>query len=229
MTKNIKALSFDMYRTLLDTKDFHEQAVREILIREKAESIDPEIFHSRWDQVYDEVHLAMKPDHFMTEREVSIESLRIMFDEYGIKGDAEAGVGLWLVKYDKADLYQEVEEVLRILAKKYQMVIVSNVDNNDRGYAMVRSKNLPFLDTITSDSFKSYKPYNKLFKEALNVLKCKPEEVLHIGDSQRADVMGAKNFGMKAAWLNRSDHKLRDDIPAPDFEITDLRELLEIL
>lgn len=229
MTNNIKALSFDMYRTLLDTRDFHEQAVREILIRKKAESIDPDVFHSRWDQVYDEVHLAMRPGQFMTEREVSIESLRLVFEEYGLKGDLEEDVGLWLVKYDQADLYSEVDEVLRTLAEKYPMVIVSNVDNNDRGYAMVRSKNLPFLDIITSDSFKSYKPNARLFKEALTVLNCKPKEVLHVGDSQRADVMGAKNFGMKAAWLNRRNQKLREDIPAPDFEITNLKELLEIL
>jgi len=229
MLDNIKALSFDMYRTLLDTKDFHEQAVREILVREKAKWVNTDAFHTRWDQIYDEVHINMKPHEFMTEREVSIESLRLVFKEYGINGDPETDVSLWLEKYDEADLYPEVEEVVNILVKKYPMVIVSNVDNNDLGYAKVRSRNLPLLDIITSDSFKSYKPHGRLFKEAVSVLKCNPENILHIGDSHRADVMGAKNAGMSAAWLNRRSQKRREDLPPPDLEITDLRELLDFL
>jgi len=224
----IKALSFDMYRTLLDTRDFHEQACSEILQREGVSSVDPDLFHSRWDEIYDDVHLEMGEHEFMRERDVATESLRRLFQELGIDGDPKAGTDIWLVKYEKADLYPEVEEVLHILAAKYPMVIVSNVDNNDTGYAMVRDKNLPLLAIITSESFRSYKPHGRLFKEALSVLKCPPEEVLHIGDSQRSDVMGAKRAGMLAAWLNRRSQKPRSDIPLPDYEITSLWELLDL-
>jgi 2-haloalkanoic acid dehalogenase type II len=224
----IKALSFDMYRTLLDTKDFHEQACREILAREGADSVDPDDFHARWDQIYDDVHLELGQDRFMREYDVAVESLRRLFYELGINGDAEAGTDLWMGKYKESELFPEVEEVLHILAPKYPMVIVSNVDNDDSGYAMVRSKNLPFRAIITSESFRSYKPHGKLFAEALAILKCRPEEVLHIGDSQRSDVMGAKRAGMLAAWLNRRSDKLKPDLPPPDYEITDLRELLEL-
>ena len=224
----IKALSFDMYRTLLDTKDFHEQAVRAILAREGADSVDPDVFHTRWDEVYDDVHLSMKPSEFMRERDVALESLRRVLREFGINGDAKAGVHEWLDLYEDAGLFLEVEEVLNILAKRYPMVVVSNVDNADRGYASFRRKNLPFRAIITSETFRSYKPHGRLFQEALSVLKCQPGEVLHIGDSQRADVGGAKNAGMLAAWLNRRSEKLRSDIPAPDYVITNLRELLEL-
>jgi 2-haloacid dehalogenase len=62
----------------------------------------------------------------------------------------------------------------------------------------------------------------------LSVLKCQPGEVLHVGDSQRADVVGAKRAGMLAAWLNRRSHKLRPGIPIPDYEITNLRDLLDL-
>lgn len=224
----IKALSFDMYRTLIDTKDFHEQACREILAREGASSVDPDIFHSRWDQIYDSVHLELGRDGFIRERDVAVESLRRLFLESGIDGDADTGVEIWMTKYKNADLYPEVEEVLRVLAVKYPMVVISNVDNDDLGYAMFRSRKLPFRAVITSESFRSYKPHGRLFQEALSILKCQPEEVLHIGDSQRSDVMGAKKAGMLAAWLNRRSEKLRPGIPAPDYQITDLRELLRL-
>jgi len=223
----IKALSFDMYRTLIDTKDFHEQAVREILAREGVDSVDPDVFHATWDEFYEDMHLELGPDEFVREGDIGIESLRQTLREFGINGDAEAGFDIWNRKYEKAGLYSEVEEVLNTLAEKYPMVVVSNVDDDDPGYAMFKGKNLPFLDIITSESYRSYKPHGKMFRVALSILKCQPAEVLHIGDSQRSDVVGAKNFGMCAAWLNRRSEKIKPGIE-PDYVITNLKELLDL-
>ena len=131
-------------------------------------------------------------------------------------------------KYGDADLYPEVGEVLNVLSAKDPIVVISNVDDDDVGYGTFRRKNLPFRAIITSDSFKSYKPDGKMFREALSILQCLPEEVLHTGDSQRADVLGAKKAGMRAAWLNRRSDKLKPGIPKPDYEITNLRELLDL-
>jgi 2-haloalkanoic acid dehalogenase type II len=226
----IKALSFDMYRTLIDTKDFHEQAVEEILKMSNANSVDPGIFHSRWDEIYDEVYLALKEKEFMKLYEVSIKSLHQTLKEFGINGDPKSGVDLWVIKYEKADLYPEVKEVLNILSERCPIIITSNVDDDDMGYAMLRKKNLPVITTITSESSKSYKPDGKIFENALSVLKCKPENVLHIGDSQTADVLGGKQAGMMTAWLNRPPlKKIKQGIPKPDYEIRDLRELLDIV
>jgi len=225
----IEALSFDMYRTLIDTRDFHIQSVREILARNSAASVDSDAFHSRWDEVYDDIYMSLKPGEFIRLYEVSVESLRQTMREFGVSGKPEAEVKVWLSKYENADLFPEVEEVMRVLSKKYPAVITSNVDDDDPGYAMVRKKNLPLKAVITSESSRSYKPHINIFKDALSILGCKPEEVLHIGDSQRADVLGAKNAGMLVAWLNRnSSSRLRQDIPAPDYEISDLRQLLSL-
>ena len=221
----IKALSFDMYRTLLDTRDFHEQAVDEILTRAGADSVDRDVFHSRWDDLYEDVHIEMAHDRFIRERDVSVESLRRTLREFEIDADPVAGTDLWLDQYENADLFSEVEEVLNLLAKRYPMIVTSNVDNNDQGYATFRTKKLPFVDIITSEDCRSYKPHGKIFKAALAVLKCQPSEVLHIGDSQRSDVVGAKKAGMVAVWLNRKAEKPKPGVE-PDYEITNLRELL---
>jgi len=226
----IKGLSFDMYRTLIDTKDFHEQAVEEILKLNGAHSIDPQIFHSRWDEIYDEIYLALGESEFMRLYDVSIESLRQTMKEFGIDGDPKAGTDLWIIKYEKADLYPEVEEVLEILSEKYPIIITSNVDNDDKGFAMLRAKNLPVCAIVTSESSRSYKPDEKIFEDALSILKFQPEEILHIGDSQTADVLGGKRFRMLTAWLNRPpSKKLKAGIPIPDYEIQSLRDLLGIL
>ncbi|MBD3182780.1 HAD-IA family hydrolase [Candidatus Poribacteria bacterium] len=225
----ISAFSFDMYRTIFDTRDFHEQAVKEILIREKSTSVNPNEFHTRWDKLYDEVHAEMAPVKFLREREVAVESLKRLFKEFGINGDAEVGVSIWLDKYEKGDLYPEVEEVLNKLSENFPIIIISNVDNDDLGFSIVKNKKLPLKAILTSESYQSYKPHRRMFQEAVSILKCKPEEILHVGDSQSADVVGARRAGFQAAWLNRRGDKLKPGIPKPDFVIADLRELLNII
>jgi 2-haloalkanoic acid dehalogenase type II len=160
--------------------------------------------------------------------DVTIESLRRTFHEFGVIGDPKTGADIWLREYENADLFPEVEEVLHTLAAKYPMVIISNVDDDDSGYAMLKKKQLPLRAIITSESSRSYKPHAKMFRKALSILECRPEKVLHVGDSQIADVLGAKKAGMLAAWLNRRSDKLRPCVPIPDYEITDLRELVAL-
>ncbi|MEK7396863.1 MAG: HAD family hydrolase [Candidatus Poribacteria bacterium] len=226
----IKGLSFDMYRTLIDTKKFHEKAVDEILRINNAESVDADAFHTRWDEVYDVIYMSLADGEFKRLFEVSVESLRLTMEEFCVQGDPEAGARLWLSKYDKADLYTEVQEVLKILSERYPIIITSNVDNEDIGYAMLRRKNLPVRAIITSETSRSYKPDGKIFDDAVSALQCQPDEILHIGDSQSADVLGGKKAGMITVWLNRPPiKKLRHDIPDPDYEIQTLTDLLDIL
>ncbi len=193
--RKIKGLSFDMYRTLIDTKDFHEQAVCEILKQNGAESIEPSLFHRRWDDIYDDIYLSLKPNEFKLLYDISIESLKLVMQEFEVKGDPKAGVDIWTKKYENADLFPDVIEVFNILAKKYPIVITSNVDNNDPGYSMFIKKNLPIKAVITSETSRSYKPDEKIFRDALSILGLQPDEVLHIGDSQRADILGGKKSG----------------------------------
>ena len=68
-----------------------------------------------------------------------------------------------------------------------------------------------------------------LFEHTLKTTGINPEKVVHIGDSQARDIKGAKLVGMKVIWLNSSGQSLLSDIPKPDFQITGLNVLLEIL
>jgi len=219
-----------MYRTLIDTKTFHEQAVSEILEMNDTRSVDADAFHTRWDEIYDVIYMSLSDGEFKLLYQVSVESLRQTMDEFAVQGDAEAGARLWLSKYDKADLYPEVKGVFSVLSERYPIIITSNVDNDDIGFAMLRGKNLPIKAIITSETSKSYKPDGKIFDDAISALQCQPDEILHIGDSQSADVLGGKEAGMITVWLNRPPvKKLKQGIPVPNYEIQSLVELLDIL
>ena len=51
----------------------------------------------------------------------------------------------------------------------------------------------------------------KIFEYALKLTKCKPSEMLHIGDSYDKDIIGAKSVNMNYIWL-RHDSKIEKDI-----------------
>lgn len=50
---------------------------------------------------------------------------------------------------------------------------------------------------------KSNKPDKGHFQKALDLSGCDANEVLHIGDHQINDVVGALDSGMKAIWFNK--------------------------
>ncbi|MEE8323472.1 MAG: HAD hydrolase-like protein, partial [Candidatus Bathyarchaeia archaeon] len=62
----------------------------------------------------------------------------------------------------------------------------------------------------------------------LHLMDVEAGEILFVGDDLRCDIFGAKNVGMKTAWIlrgpDREDDEEVDDIQ-PDFIIHSLEEL----
>ena len=72
------------------------------------------------------------------------------------------------------------------------------------------------------------KPDPRIFGLALAASRCKPGELLHVGDSLADDVSGANSSGLFSAWLNRRGQPNGTCI-TPDLEIQDLSDLATIL
>ena len=89
-----------------------------------------------------------------------------------------------------------------------ELAVVSNFDS--RIYAVLKALNLAeyFTSVTFSTEVGAAKPDYKIFTAALQKHNCIAEDVLHIGDSFKADYCGAKNYGLKAIWLNRQQEKL---------------------
>ncbi|MBE9119990.1 HAD-IA family hydrolase [Tychonema sp. LEGE 07199] len=89
-----------------------------------------------------------------------------------------------------------------------ELAIVSNFDS--RIYAVLKALNLAeyFTSVTISTEVGAAKPDSKIFTAALQKHNCVAANVLHIGDSFKADYCGAKNSGLKAIWLNRQQEIL---------------------
>jgi FMN phosphatase YigB (HAD superfamily) len=67
-----------------------------------------------------------------------------------------------------------------------------------------------------------------MFRTALDGLKVRAEEALHVGDLLKNDVVGAKRIGMRTAWLKTVDEAYSAEA-APDFVISGLSEVVKIV
>ena len=77
------------------------------------------------------------------------------------------------------------------------------------------------------------KPHQGIFQHALDSLGVAPERALHIGDSYRADVIGARRMGISPVLIDRGGGdpaRVREENDDPDLPIvSDLYGLLDLL
>ena len=137
----------------------------------------------------------------------------------------------YLEVYSKRKLYPEVMPVLNILKNMgVRMGVVSNTTNPRfmKENEMQEAGLKPYFEFAIYSSDTPYrKPHPSIFELAIENLNMKPKEILVVGDNISLDVIGAKNVGMKSAWINRE----RKNMPAgcePDYELHSLEDLLKI-
>ena len=84
----------------------------------------------------------------------------------------------------------------------------------------------PFI--IVSEAAGYKKPDPRIFRDALELTGlASPEQVMFVGDNPRADVDGAKRFGMKAAWVRRG-RQFPDGLQQPDYIVDHVAELTDM-
>lgn len=103
--------------------------------------------------------------------------------------------------------WQLFPETVRTLAalktQGVELGVISNFDS--RLFPVMRGLGLEdMFDTVTISSLaQAAKPAPKIFQLALDKHAVDPEEALHIGDSLRDDVEGARKAGLHAVLLDR--------------------------
>ncbi|OGO02405.1 MAG: hypothetical protein A2Y59_00715 [Chloroflexi bacterium RBG_13_52_14] len=67
---------------------------------------------------------------------------------------------------------------------------------------------------------------NSYYNNAVMSTNSRPEDVIVIGDSPEHDISAARSAGLATVWVNRRGIVLTDNLPPPDFQARDLREVL---
>lgn len=99
-------------------------------------------------------------------------------------------------------LFDDVADTLRRLrGAGHRIVVCSNLA---QPYGEVIRRLLPDLDGhVCSYEVGAKKPDPAIYQAVCDALNCRPQDVLFIGDSKRADFDGPRHFGMQARLIDR--------------------------
>ncbi|NQZ60392.1 MAG: HAD-IA family hydrolase [Lentisphaeraceae bacterium] len=213
MNMPLKALFLDMDETLCDTTKANVEAqeyLRGVINERCAEGFDAaEFVHLYLEGIYKrlspelrEVLLPIRDEEeFRTDLmdillrnsgwdylRKDLDDLRQDFDDY---------------RMQVFDFYPGVRDQLLEFRKHYKLVVITNGPIYSQ-HPKVGQLNLKsFVDAIIIGGEEhEEKPHKSIFEKACRLASCKPEEALHIGDSEAADIQGAVNAGIRSAWIN---------------------------
>ena len=128
----------------------------------------------------------------------------------------------------KSKLMPHAREVLEYLSAKYNLYILSN-GFKELQFHKMRSSDIDkyFRKVVLSDDIGILKPWPEIFHFAHSATQSELNDSLMIGDSWENDIAGAAGVGMHQVFYNLSG---RTDLPfTPTYQITDLKELLDLL
>lgn len=118
------------------------------------------------------------------------------------------------------ECYADALPALAALSARLPIVSLSN-GNADLERIGLRHH---FRHCISAREVGYAKPDARIFEAACEKLGVAPQHVLHVGDDPHLDVVGAREAGLRSAWLNRSGAAWSHG-PSPDLTIADLDEL----
>jgi len=215
-----KAVIFDAYGTLLRNDDL--MLVPRQMVADHGLSARIDEVWRAWSDLYFE---ATQLGPFRTLREIEAQILPRVLRRFDVTADAAPYVELFFQVTTTIELYPETLDVLNALGH-VRTAILSNADHE---HVAAWNVTLPVDFILISEAVRAYKPHRLVFQRALDQLGLEPHEVLHVGDSDVDDVKGAKEAGLSVAWVNRDGRARRSDVPPPDFELRDLRQVPRLL
>lgn len=122
------------------------------------------------------------------------------------------------------------DEILSYLSDKYDVYTASNASRIQQEKRLkANGFNKYIKGMFTSEELGFQKPAKEFFALCCEELyPIKKSEIIVIGDSVNADIIGAKNFGLKTIWFN-FDNTVYNSYSFTDYHIKDLREIKNIL
>lgn len=153
------------------------------------------------------------------------EGLRLALADCGYSGaEAEPAMAVFQHARNQVVPFDDVSSSLADLSFHYRLASLTN------GNADVTATPLGhYFDCILAATLElPAKPAPDMFRQACLELGVQPEALLHIGDNPQADIEGAREFGCRTGWINRTEMKWPDDFAAADIVLNDLFDLVAL-
>ena len=229
MINEIQMITFDLDDTLWDNKPTITNA--EIKTRKW---IEEKVGAIEWGDLND--FLQLREALIRKDKSIAwdISKLRIEIFKEKIKGLvsndeitklAEEAFSYFLKKRHEIELFPGVEDALKALSENYMLGVLTN--GNADIYKLSIGKYFEFsISSLEAQNSKPNKSHFELAKSHLPNLKY--SEMLHIGDHQINDILGAHALGIEVLWFNNTRAMWEQDFEKPD-QFYDWQNLAKII
>jgi 2-haloacid dehalogenase len=241
LNRRPQAIAFDCYGTLLNVTDEDFIAACARILRQHAIEHDHRAFWQTWldaaralakEHGVDPEAIQEPETTFLPYRDRWPQTFTRAFADVGVSADAVAAYEAFHDTLSRGVAYPDTLPALERLRPHFRLAVVSNADDDHLMQALTengltRAGLLDFI--LSSESARSYKPRRRIFEQAAERFGLPIADVLYVGDSPIADVLGARSAGMPVAWLNRSNTQRPERAPEPEVEAPDLATLANML
>jgi FMN hydrolase / 5-amino-6-(5-phospho-D-ribitylamino)uracil phosphatase len=151
---------------------------------------------------------------------------RALAAQFAAAGYAESlcdeALEVFLTARNRVEFYADVRPALERLRADYRLFAVSN-GNADLHRCGIGDL---FDGHVTAIAAGAAKPDARIFAALQEMAGVGAAEVLHVGDDPLADVVGARQAGMQAVWLNRDSRIWPAALAPPSRTISTLAEIM---
>ena len=222
LPKDVKFVTFDCYGTLIDWESGVHEAFQKEADRDGF-TIDRDVLMPRFLEIQHEIQSGSY--------ELYAEVLR----RTAVKVAAELG---WALESSRAQFlpdsvpywtpFRETNAQLDRLAKKYEVGILSNID--DKLLGATRRHLRTDLDlVVTAQQVRSYKPDHAHFKECARRIEKKKKNWVHVASGYDTDVEPCLKQKIPVIWVNRHGTELESGQKKPTEEVKSFRDAGKLL
>lgn len=226
-----KALTFDVYGTLIDWESGMVTALRPLTDRVSGSLTRDDILeaHAHYESTTQRWTPAMK--YF----DLLAVVYRRLAEEWGVEVSWEECLAYGL-SVRQWPAFEDSAEALTYLKQHFKLIVLTNTDNLSFSGSNARL-GVHFDGVYTAEDIGSYKPADRNFEYMFDMLKrvgIEKSQILHTAESMFHDHAPANKHGLANCWIYRRHDKEGfgatmnpGNLPSYDFQFKSMRELVE--
>ena len=224
-----KALTFDLFGTILDLGGSLTPFISESLEAHAASDVSADDFWAQWryrqriEQYQDTIMMLGHSGYLETVRRALHYTLRQ--NSIDVLPDT---VKEFMRGWEQLSPFPEVLAALARLQSRYRLVVLSNGDPSFLDYLVKERVVWDFDDVISVTSVGAFKPHPAVYRGAAGKLGLKVNECLMVS-ANSFDIVGARACGYKGAFVNRYLLPYEETSYQPDVTVGDFTALADAL
>jgi 2-haloacid dehalogenase len=225
--KHVKALTFDLFGTVLDLTGSLHPSIQKFL-EGKSSGLTSEQMWAQWrdrqrlEQFRDTMMMLGHCGYLEAVRRALIYTLRHNCISYSAD-EVEELMAAW----QQLNPFPEVEAALARLRDRFTLVVLSNGEPDYLDFLVKERCPFGFNKVISVNEAGAFKPHPGVYRRAAQILGSEPGELMMVS-AHPFDVAGARACGYQGAFVNRYGFPDDDRFP-PNLEVDSFTALADAL